>query len=137
MKAIISHAAAFRDAIVRSGGGGLLSLQNFPNGACGDASILLGQFFADNALGEWFYVNGERATLSGMQSHAWIERNGLVVDITANQFAEIDDPVLVTAEKGWHLQFVEENRHVARIDIYDEHTREKLRVGYELILESV
>jgi hypothetical protein len=138
LTAITSHAAAFRDAIIRSGGGGLLALQDFPVGACGDASILLGQFFADQGIGEWFYVNGERTTSSGQQSHAWIERDGLVVDITANQFVEIDDPVLVTGAKDWHLQFVEENRHAALINIYlDDHTRDRLWEAYELIMTAV
>lgn len=138
LNAIISSSAAFRDAIVRSHGGGLLALQNFPVGACGDASILLGQFFADRGLGEWFYVNGERTAASGKQTHAWIERDGLVVDITANQFIEIDDPVLVTNAKDWHLQFAEDTRHAAVINIYlDDHTRDRLWGAYELIKRAI
>ena len=138
LNVIISRASAFRDAIIRSGGGGLLGLQDFPVGACGDASILLGQFFADQGLGEWFYIIGESTTTSGQQSHAWIEREGLVVDITADQFVEIDDPVLVTDTKDWHLQFVEEDRHPALINIYcDTFTRGKLWEAYKLVLMSL
>jgi hypothetical protein len=82
--------------------------------------------------------NRERTTLSGQQSHARIEKDEQIVDITANEFDGVDDPVLVTDEKNWHLQIVEENRHVARIVIYcDEHTRDKLWGVYELILLSV
>lgn len=138
--AIISHATAFRAAIVRSGGGGLLAFQDFPTGSCGDASILLGQFFTDQGLGEWTYVNGEITTPSGQQSHAWIEKDGLVVDITADQFVEIDEPVLVTDAKDWHLQFVEVDRFAALINTYlDDHTftRGRLWNAYELILMSV
>ena len=58
-------------------------MKNFPHGSCGDTSILLGQYFFDQSLGLWEYASGEREP--DLHSHAWLERDGLIVDITADQ----------------------------------------------------
>lgn len=135
---IHSRATAFQNAIIRSGGGGLIGLQEFPSGACGDSSILLGQFLFDEGFGEWTYVVGERTVPSGQQSHAWIENNQLIVDITAHQFEDIIEPVVTTVDRVWHSQFVDQKRHVALIDVYnDGFTLGKLSKAYLLILASM
>jgi len=45
---------------------------------------LLAQYFRDLGLGEWEYVSGIRS--SDEQSHAWLEKDGWIVDMTADQF---------------------------------------------------
>ena len=35
-------------------------------------------------------------------THAWLEQDGLVVDITADQFADVDHAVVVGFESAWH-----------------------------------
>lgn len=40
-----------------SGGAGLVSFEDFPRGSCGDAAILLGQYFHDCGFGTWIYVS--------------------------------------------------------------------------------
>lgn len=37
-----------------------------------------------------------------MISHAWLTLDGLTIDITADQFAEINDPVIVAHGSAWH-----------------------------------
>jgi hypothetical protein len=39
------------------------------------------------------------------QSHFWLEVGGYIVDITADQFDESLDPVIVTRDRTWHDQF--------------------------------
>lgn len=79
----------------------------FPKGACGDASLLLGAFFADNGLPEFQYVCGERGAQDDgtWTSHAWLESEGLVVDITADQFEDAQEKVIVAYDSSWHSQF--------------------------------
>lgn len=39
------------------------------------------------------------------QTHAWIERDGIIVDITADQFCGVSEPVTVTTEREWYERF--------------------------------
>lgn len=78
------------------------ALAGFPAGACEIASYLL-------AL--WFEENGEAGfalCLQGIGSddeHAFLIRNGLIVDITGDQFGW--PPVIVTGSSNWHHGFDE------------------------------
>ena len=112
-EAVADAARRFRRAAEQ---GGLVSvgLQAFPRGACGDTSELLGQYLLDSGLGEWTYRFG---WFSG-HSHAWLERDGVVVDITADQFAEGLPPVIVTLDHSWHARFDRMGSHVAGLDYY-------------------
>ena len=74
------------------------ALCHFPTGACGDTSLLLGQWFYAKGWGEWSYVLGH----VNDQSHAWIAKDGIYVDITADQFPEMTQAVLVTTDHRWH-----------------------------------
>jgi hypothetical protein len=101
-----SYAKAVRDAATRfrtaleQGSLRLRSLADFPNGSCGDASELLGQYLSDSGLGTWSYRSGTQS--DPFLTHAWVERNGLIVDITADQFPDISEPVLLTTGRTWH-----------------------------------
>jgi len=132
-------ATVFRQALVRMDRDEFVSLANFPVGACGDAAPLLGHYLLDQGFGTWTYVNGERPQGNhGFESHAWIEQEGLIVDITADQFADISDAVIVTTDQSWHSQFrVADATHPARIDIYDDYTRATLRRMYDRALEAL
>lgn len=123
--AVTEHATRFHDAIIDSLPLNDQIMDSFPHGTCGDASPLLGQYLFDQGLGQWTYRNGE----CDRQTHAWIERNGLLVDITAYQFSDISEPVIVTFETSWHSKFetFAENDEPALIDIYDDYTRKRLR----------
>lgn len=140
---VLALAAAFRAAILRADTGRLpLTLHNFPSGACGDASLLLAQFLNDSGLGAALYVWG----LRGRYSHAWLELDGLIVDITADQFAGdpeamlfLGEPpqaaygVIATVNHTWHSQFEDLNRRAARIDVYDDITNSHLLEAYREI----
>lgn len=102
----ICHAEAVRDAATRfraareQGGLRLHSLADFPKGSCGEASELLGQYLSDSGLGTWGCRSGMQ--LDPVFSHAWVERDGLIVDITADQFPDVSAPVLLTTDRTWH-----------------------------------
>src|SRR4051794_18534083 len=68
--------------------------RQFPRGACGESSGLLGEFLRERGFGEWTYRWSVRYE-PDHQSHAWIEQGDVVVDITADQFEEIDKPVVI------------------------------------------
>ena len=125
-------ATRFRDAIVAMDRRDLPTMEQFPAGACGDAAPLLGQFLLDQGEGEWTYVSGER---EGAWSHAWIEQDGWIVDITADQFPDMDQPVIVTLDRSWHAQFGPlDADHPALIDTYDKRTKATLGAMYEAAL---
>jgi hypothetical protein len=61
------------------------NLRNFPHGACGDASNLIGYFLTSNGFGDFEYVWGEKNIFS-LSTHAWVESDRFLIDITADQF---------------------------------------------------
>ena len=112
-----------------------ITLKDFPNGACGDASYLLAKFLKENGCGNFEYVLGERTV--DFHSHAWLEKNGVIVDITADQFDDKDCHVLVTTDKSWHNQFEEEDRHVADFERYGGHIALFLQASYHHVISNI
>ena len=79
----------------------------FPRGACGDAALLLGAYFVDCGFFGFKYVCGERGSHSdnSWTTHAWLSFEGLIVDITSDQFEDISDRVIVSKNSEWHQEF--------------------------------
>jgi hypothetical protein len=114
-------------------------MRDFPVGSCGDAMPLLGTYFIEQGLGTFSYVLGERATndsIDGHRSHAWLEADGIIVDITADQFSEVDQKIIVTRHSAWHAAFERDEAlpHAADYRIYDLHTVSSLGQAYGIIL---
>jgi hypothetical protein len=109
-------ARRFRGACERLERPGLPGLQYFPKGACGDTSRLLAQYLRECGLGESTLVTGWRVR-AGMrcQSHAWLERDGVIVDLTADQFDQ--PPIIVTRSSTWHGSWPEQQRHSHRVGL--------------------
>ena len=61
-----------------------ITFHEFPRGSCGDATLILAKHLKDNGQKGFAYVCGMRDG----HSHAWLERDGLIVDITGDQFAD-------------------------------------------------
>ena len=100
----------------------------FPKGVCGAICFLLGHYLRKNGFPGAEYCNGIRR--SDGESHAWIETEGLIVDITGDQFAEIDDEVIVTADFTWHRRFSERpGRRPADFLIYGDGSPHGLAYG--------
>ncbi len=75
-----------------------LFFRNFPAGQCGHASDMLAQYLIDNGISKIEYVNGtyygkDSDDSFDFQSHAWLVVNGLIIDITADQFMNREPPL--------------------------------------------
>ena len=80
--------------------------QNFPRGCCGDASELLAAYLKDQGLGNFSYVSGWCRQLDDTGfSHAWLEKDDLILDVTVDQFEAGKERPLVTTDQTWHAQF--------------------------------
>ncbi|HBC3375523.1 TPA: hypothetical protein KDX49_004807 [Vibrio parahaemolyticus] len=106
MKDIFEAATRFRDAIEKChktlGNG----FDDFPSYACGVTSTFLGTYLKEKGLGIFdSYV----ADVPG-GNHAWLQKGDLIVDITADQFDHIKDPVIVSINSPWHLSLNAENQ---------------------------
>jgi len=68
---------------------------------------LLGAYLNDSGERGFVYVSGERGSKDddSWTTHAWIERDGLVVDITCDQFPDAPAAVIVSPNSDWHRCF--------------------------------
>jgi hypothetical protein len=87
---------------------------HFPRGSCGAAAEVLGRMLRDCLGIEATYVNGSLDRPGGWSSHAWVEFDGIIADITADQFGQA--PVIVTRDSAWHRQLT----HLERLPLNRE-----------------
>lgn len=75
----------------------------FPNGCCGDTTILLNTYFKELGYKNTVWVGGQKKKV--VVSHAWLKVQNICVDITADQFADLGFPkVIVTSENEYPLK---------------------------------
>jgi hypothetical protein len=135
-------AARFRGAIEECDPKSLTEgMKDFPIGACGDATPLLGTYLTEQGLGTFTYVLGLRAHngINGSHSHAWLEASGIIVDITADQFPEIVEKVIVSAGSDWHAEFERDGEAEMKADyrVFDEFASARLDRAYQAILAKL
>lgn len=121
----------FREAILRSNPrvSRLVSLREFPRGACGDASLLLAKYLQVKGCGRSHYVLGKR----GGRTHAWLQLEKFTIDITADQFEDQDAGVIVSTDSAWHSSFQGKIQNVADFCLYDKRSAFELTTAYEAI----
>ena len=108
---------------------------HFPRGCCGDTSDLLSKYLMSNGI-KAFYVSG---TDRG-QTHAWLEYNDYIIDITADQFPDISEKVLVTNNRQWHLRFKNQKKEyhdIEDIEVMDKSHSDRLRGIYNNIIFKI
>ena len=100
---IIAH--AFRGALdaQKCAGSLPLHMQQFPTRCCGVISELLGHYLN---------VSGFKADFVCGAGHAWLECEGVVIDITGDQF-EGRPAVFVGDKDDWYLSLGETARRIA------------------------
>jgi hypothetical protein len=133
---LLKLASDFRAAIERCPREGLpITFERFPHGSCGDAALLLAKYLERNAHTGFVYVLGMR----DQRSHAWLQRDDLVIDITADQFEDQDQPVIVARVSTWHSTFTvePEDQHHADFTLYDAATAATLAQAYHAIVENI
>jgi hypothetical protein len=87
--------------------------EEFPTGCCGNASDMLGVYLKSRGLGDFDYIGGGKQSpravdgeiIMHYQSHAWLKQGRIIVDITADQFPEVQEEVIVTTRSAWHRQW--------------------------------
>ena len=105
----------------------------FPRGACGEASRLLATYLREHGRGEFEYCFGLRPG----KSHAWLRRDELIVDITADQFEDQDCPVIVTRNQAWHSTFHDVREGTAYYDNYPDDARNWMLRFYQYITQKI
>lgn len=115
---ILRAATDFRRAIDAAGPAAWKAKHiDFPRGSCGHAAELLAFYLrkrfgitptlvcqdADESVGGWH------------GGHAWLECNGLTIDISGDQFGW--PPVIVTRDPPFHGQCIDQNRGAALADM--------------------
>ena len=107
--------------------------KDFPRGACGDTSEILACFLESNGF-QVEYVSGLRYP----QWHAWLEWRDYIVDITAYQFEdEITDKIIITKNKSFHSEFVEDTRLRRKKDHYGYLSTHTQRYVYNEITKRI
>lgn len=83
-----------------------IGFADFPRGTCGPVSELMGRIVLERTghLGRYVVGDGHPA-LSSPQSHAWLEVDGLIVDLTHDQFLGTGLSGWVFEASDWHAAF--------------------------------
>lgn len=105
---------------------------DFPRGCCGDTSDLFIKHLKQYGVKSQ-YVWGMR----GKQSHAWIEIDGLIIDLTADQFEEIKVPIMVTFDQSMHSSFTIRGRRYEGYDEFDDYNSKRLSFLYNNIVKKI
>ena len=136
MREIELQAKLFRAAIESCASNELpVTLQDFPRGSCGDASLLLAKHLQNHGIWPLNYIRGQMATEEegNPQSHAWLEIEDIIIDITADQFDDITQEVIVTRDRSWHGRFDIESKGVADYNRWSGPGIERLQYSFERI----
>ncbi len=93
----------------------------FPKDMCEFASNLLGRYLIGEGFENVQYVCGSRRLKErhNDQRHAWLEAQGFIIDITADQFPDGIGPIVVTDDRSWHSRFqIFESRDATNLTDY-------------------
>ena len=116
-----------------------IGLKAFPQGACSDASFLLGSYLTRLGYGQFIVVSGERGTVidNTWTTHAWLKQNELIIDITCSQFEEVVDKVVVSRASNWHSNFTIKSTELADVYTRDQGAAVALVPFYEKIINTM
>ncbi|EGQ9441053.1 hypothetical protein F1K75_18490 [Vibrio cholerae] len=94
-------------------------LNGFPGGCCGDTSQLLGLFLKQNYDKDCTYISARGLGNNRDQSHAWLQCDGYIIDITADQFNSIGynlDKVIISESSEFHENFSRVEKFKLNVD---------------------
>jgi hypothetical protein len=108
-------------------------LFTYPKGSCGDTAMLMGTYLIKCGFERVEYVVG----IDGEHSHAWLECDGFIVDLTADQFGCEIDRVIVTRNRSWHDDFANQERNSCDFRDYQDATIYELYDFSEIMTKSI
>jgi len=116
-----------------------VEFQQFPVGACGDAALILGHHLGRLDYRDLDYVQGWRRRDDDRASHAWLQMGDVSIDITADQFPEIDRKVIVERGSAWHADLEGQVEHEGDFRVYehDAYTFHRVAALYATVLEAL
>lgn len=100
-----------------------VTFNSFPLGACGDTCEVLAELLRELGHGSSQYKAGRR---ENGNSHAWLEIDSVIIDITADQFDEIPDPVYMGPSNFWYQSFEIQQEHEAGYSRLDARSKAEL-----------
>ena len=96
-------------------------LPHFPEGCCSWATWMIGHFLKFEMCQSVEEINAERASLSGTLPHAWLSADGIIIDITSDEFEDSEARVIVSRNSDWHKTWsIVQTIEIQRIDTYDK-----------------
>ena len=138
------QARKFREFVERCDKSELeLKIQDFPRGSCGDVACLLARYLSEGGAPGFRYFLGQRRKPEQKEptfaSHAWLQLDDLIVDITADQFSEVREPVIVTRMSAWHATLRGEDKGIADYRqryAHEPRVFEAFEVAYDCIVSA-
>lgn len=102
-------------------------LRDFPRQCCTVASLLLAHHLSDQGFQRAQLVCGDLE----QEEHCWLEVDGWLVDITADQFPCVGDPVIVTrvTDESWHARLRGRSQGLA-LEYYPADGRANIESAY-------
>ncbi|WP_312412444.1 hypothetical protein [Shinella sp.] len=132
MNELIDLVADFRARLEKYDQDHGLTLQYFPHGACGDASILLAHHLCINGFGPYKYICGRH----GDASHVWLTDGHVIIDITADQFPDFAAPVFVASSSPWHDACQGNDQHEATIAVWGKDWERRFLAAYTALMQE-
>lgn len=112
-----------------------IGFHNFPLGTCGEISDILANYLQSRGIQEIEYVCG---MLPDGRTHAWLEVAGYVVDITADQFPDLSQSVIVINASPWHEKLtLQKRRNAGFIIRHDQPITGHLHRVYSAALDAL
>jgi hypothetical protein len=114
-----------------------IGLREFPYGSCSDASFLLGSYLRHLGYGEFKHISGRRGKHedNSWTTHAWLEKDGLAIDITCSQFDEVSEDIIISDSSNWHLSFSRDSSETADVYSRDKCASVALVPFFEYLLD--
>ena len=78
--------------------------EDFPKNCCEYVSYLLGRYLYEKYNYKNFFLITAENRYKTKIRHSWLERKGLLIDITANQFSSTNKTTFVLKNSDWHLK---------------------------------
>ena len=99
-----------------------------------ETPILLAQYLIDLGYGIPTYVRAELYDPRLRWAHAWIELDGIILDITLDGLFSDQPPVIVTEDLYWHEIFKRLDENPVSIHVFGKRNAAILRTAYHEII---